>query len=109
MAEIILYVDKDFGGLHTHFWGSEQHFTQLKLFGTNTGESNNSWNDIVSSFVIVSGFWQFFKDEEFHTQQGKGNNAPGLPAGTFGPGEYSWVVDWGIDNDALSSIKLVRG
>jgi hypothetical protein len=107
MAEIILYVDENFGGLHTHLWGNTARFTQVALFGTGVS-GNGSWNDVVSSFVIQSGYWQFFKDENFETQQGKGNNAPGLPAGTFGPGEYSWVQDWGIDNDALSSIRLVR-
>jgi hypothetical protein len=107
MAEIILYVDANFGGLHTHFWGSVAQFTQMELFGTGVSGSGN-WNDKVSSFVIQSGYWQFFKDEQFQTQQGKGNNASGLASGTFGPGEYSWVQDWGIDNDALSSIKLIR-
>jgi hypothetical protein len=107
VAQIILYVDANFGGLHTHFWGNESDFTRLALFGVGAG--NGDWNDKVSSFVIVSGYWQFFKDINFQTQQGKGNNAPGKPAGTFGPGEYSWVQDWGIDNDAISSIKLISG
>ncbi len=107
MAEIILYVDENFGGLHTHFWGNEEHFTQRALLGSGVG--NGNWNDVVSSFVIISGYWQFFKDEGFQTQQGIGNNAAGYPSGTFGPGQYSWVQDWGIDNDSLSSIKLVGG
>jgi hypothetical protein len=107
MAEIILYVDSNFGGLHTHLWGTEQHFTQIALLGSGVG--NGDWNDKVSSFVIVSGFWTFFKDEGLQTQQGIGHNASGFPSGTFGPGQYSFVQDWGIDNDALSSIRLVSG
>ena len=58
-----------------------------------------SWNDMVSSFVIVSGVWQFFRDINFQTPYGAGVQ--------LGPGLYPWVEDVGIDNDSLSSIQLV--
>ena len=64
MAELILYVDSNFGGLHTHIFDSTAHFTQLALGGVGSGIGGN-WNDRVSSFVIVSGTWLFFKDENF--------------------------------------------
>jgi hypothetical protein len=54
----------------------------------------------VSSFVIVSGTWLFFKDENFRSLQG---NVEGL-----GPGLYPSVNAVGIDNDALSSVRLVH-
>jgi|SRR5215469_4727552 len=99
MPELILYVDRDFGGLHTHLFESTADFTQLALGGVNSGIGGN-WNDIVSSFVIVSGVWQFFHDINFQFLQGN-------PAG-LGPGLYSWVEDFGIDNDQLSSVRLVN-
>jgi hypothetical protein len=98
MAEIVLYVDSNFGGLHTHLYETTPHFTQLALGGVGSG-INGNWNDIVSSFVIVSGRWQFFKNENFDFPQGN-------PAG-LGPGHYPSVTAVGIDNDALSSVRLV--
>lgn len=96
MAELIIYVDANFGGLHTHIFQSTADFTQLALGGSGSGIGGN-WNDKVSSFVIVSGTWQFFKNINFDFQQG----------GNLGPGLYSFVEDFGIDNDALSSVQLV--
>jgi Beta/Gamma crystallin len=98
MPQIILFVDVFFGGLHTHIFESTSDFTQLALggVGTNVG---GSWNDIVSSFVIVSGTWQFFKDINFQFQQG---TQP-----SFGPGLYPFVEWFGIDNDAISSVRVV--
>jgi hypothetical protein len=98
MAEIILYVDINFGGLHTHLFESMEDFTQLALGGVGSGIDGN-WDNIVSSFVIVSGVWQFFKDPNFEFLQGD-------PSG-LGPGLYSWVQDFGIDNDSLSSVRLL--
>jgi hypothetical protein len=99
MAEPILYVDANFGGLHAPIFDSTPHFTQLALGGAGIGISGN-WNDRVSSFVIVSGTWRFFKDENFRSLQG---NVEGL-----GPGLYPSVTAVGIDNDALPSVQLVR-
>jgi len=96
MAELIIYVDANFGGLHTHIFESTPDFTRLALGGVGIGVGGN-WNDKVSSFVIVSGRWQFFKDINFHFEQG----------GTLGPGLYPFVEEFGIDNDSLSSVKLV--
>jgi hypothetical protein len=96
MAEIILYVDSNFGGLHTHLFESTRDFTKLALGGVGTNVGGN-WNDIVSSFVIVSGKWRFFKDINFQFRQGQ----------DLGPGLYSFVQDFGIDNDALSSVELI--
>jgi hypothetical protein len=103
MAEVILYVDKDLGGLHTHVFAkavgdSVSDLRQKALEGVGSGV-NGDWNDKVSSFVIVSGRWQFFKDINF-------GPAP-LPAGGLGPGVYNWVEDEGIDNDSISSLKCI--
>ena len=48
MGELILYVDADFGGLHTHIFQST-NLTQLALGGGGTVVPG-TWNDAVSSF-----------------------------------------------------------
>jgi hypothetical protein len=98
MAELIIYVDENFSGLHTHLFESTSDFTHLALGGAGSG-INGNWNDKTSSFVIISGQWTFFKDVNFQFQQGK----------VLGPGLYSWVQDFGIDNDAISSVRVVSG
>ena len=96
---LIVYVDRNFGGLHTHIFGDTPDFTQLALGGVGSGIGGD-WNDKVSSFVIVSGRWQFFKDIQFHPSP--------LPfPGGLGPGLYPWVEAVGIDNDSLSSVKVI--
>jgi hypothetical protein len=97
MAELIIYVDANFGGLHTHIFETTADFTHLALGGVDSGIGGN-WNDKVSSFVIVSGTWQFFKNINFDFQQG----------GNLGPGLYSFVQNFGIDNDSLSSVRLIH-
>jgi hypothetical protein len=110
VGQIIIYADRDFGGIHTHLFQSNADLRNLGVTGQNiiqfSSDSSDSlfvssWNDQVSSFVIISGVWQFFRDVNFATQQG----APG----GLGPDLYPWVVDYGIDNDSLSSIRLVSG
>jgi Beta/Gamma crystallin len=96
MAEIVLFIDANFGGLHTHIYQSTPDFTQLARGGVNSG-INGNWNDIVSSFIIESGRWQVFRDINFRVNQG----------GILGPGHYSFVEDFGIDNDSISSVRLV--
>jgi len=97
MAEIVLYVDSNFGGMHTHLYGTTADFTKLALGGVGSGV-NGTWNDKVSSFVITSGHWQAFRDVNFQVPQGQ----------VLGPGLYSFVEPFGIDNDSMSSIKLVH-
>jgi hypothetical protein len=96
---LILYIDGNFGGLHTHVFQDTPDFTKLALGGVDSGIGGD-WNDKVSSFVIVSGRWQFFKDVNF-----KPAPLP-FPFG-LGPGIYPSVEAVGIDNDSLSSVKVV--
>jgi hypothetical protein len=104
MAELIIYVDGNFGGLHTHIFENTLNngvadFTQLALGGVDSG-INGNWNDKVSSFVIVSGRWQFFKDIDYRP-------APLPFPGGLGPGLYPSVTAVGIDNDSISSVRCV--
>jgi hypothetical protein len=93
--EAIIYVDTEFGGLHTHLFQSVEDFTKLALGGVNSGISGN-WNDKVSSFVIVSGRWQFYTDVGFSGPEGP----------VLGPGLHP-VLPPGITNDSISSAKAV--
>jgi Beta/Gamma crystallin len=96
VSEIIFYVDAGLGGLHTHVFDSTADFTRLALGGVGVGIDGN-WNDIVSSFVIVSGTWQCFRDVNFQVPQG----------GLLGPGSYPFVENLGIDNDSISSVRRI--
>ena len=99
VPHLILYIDTNFSGLHTHLFGDVSDFRQLALGGVGSG-INGDWNDKVSSFVIVSGVWQFFKDINF------GPSPLPFPSG-LGPGLYPVVEFVGIDNDSISSVKVI--
>jgi Beta/Gamma crystallin len=101
MAEIIIFVDTDFGGLHTHLYDSISDLNQLPTLGEDTlsPKSSRSWANMISSFRILSGTWRFFTESDFKNQMGN----------DLGPGDYNWVEDWGIDNDRIQSIMLVEG
>jgi Beta/Gamma crystallin len=80
--EVVLYKDANFGG---------------DSWRTNLGYSyvGDSWNDTISSMIVVSGTWQFWRDGNY---QGVGDQ-PWI----LGPGYYSWVENVGIPNDTISS------
>jgi hypothetical protein len=85
-AHVILFEDINFGGRHTHVFRDEDYV-------------GDKFNDITSSFVILNGKWQFFADENFHSQMGP----------ELGPGLYPWIEDQNAlgpgTNDKLSSLK----
>lgn len=88
MAEIVLFEHINFHGAHKHIFRSEPNLA---------AGDDNFFNDRVSSFVVVSGIWQFFRDINF----------TGPASHTFGPGLYNWVENAGIPNDSISSIRQV--
>jgi hypothetical protein len=71
MAEIIVYVDKHFGGYHTHFFESQGNLHNKDISGTGTHCNTGSWGDKISSFRIISGTWAFYRDPDFHYKLGK--------------------------------------
>ena len=95
--ELLIYVDINLGGLHTHIFKDTPDFTKLALGGVGTG-INGNWNDKVSSFVVQSGRWQFYKNINYDTPIGK----------PFGPGVYNWVEAVGVGNDQVSAVKLIE-
>jgi hypothetical protein len=101
MAEIIIFVDANFGGLHTHLFDSISDLNQIPALGADTlsPSTHRSWANMISSFRILSGTWRFFIEPDFKNQMGD----------DLGPGSYPWVEDWGIKNDRIQSIMLVEG
>lgn len=94
--ELLMYVDINLGGLHTHLFNNTPDFTQLALGGVGSG-INGNWNDKVSSFVVQSGRWQFYRHVNYVEPLGP----------VFGPGVYNWIEAVGVPNDQVSSVKVV--
>jgi len=88
MAEIVLFEHANYHGAHKHLFASEANL--------NAGD-DNYFNDKISSFVITSGTWQFFRDSNF----------VGPASNVLGPGNYNWVESVGIPNDSVSSVRRV--
>lgn len=89
---VILFADANCSGAHTHVCEAESFV-------------GSAFNDVVSSFIILEGKWQFFVDANFANQMGPGRGA------TLGPGVYNWIEAHnalGPDtNDSMSSLKPV--
>lgn len=88
MSEIVLFQHTNFRGAHKHLFVSEPNLAAAE---------DSFFNDKISSFVIVSGRWQFFRDV----------NYMGPASVVFGPGVYNWVESFGIPNDSISSIRRI--
>lgn len=58
----------------------------------------DSWNDSISSVIVVSGTWQFFENAGY-------NGA----STTVGPGWYQYVEDpqFNMQNDTISSLRCI--
>jgi hypothetical protein len=84
---IIIFEHRDFRGRHRHIFGQEANLNNSE---------DNTLNDRMSSFVVLSGTWTFFRHSNFVEQVG---------GRTFGPGQYESVSDFNIPNDAVSSLR----
>ena len=80
---VILFADVDFHGAHKHV------STAVPFL--------DDFNDVTSSFIILSGNWAFYIDANFQNQEGN----------VFGPGAYHWVEEVRITNDTISSLQPV--
>lgn len=99
MAEILIFDDINFGGVHTHLFGSVPDLNQLVSLGVGVlpNGAGGPYSKLISSFVIKSGTWAFYTKPNYQGQVGQ----------NFGPGQYKWVEDLHIPNDSIQSIKLV--
>lgn len=83
---VIIFRDRDFRGPHRHIFGEEANLHNAE---------DPTLADAVSSVVVLSGTWKFFRDVNFQAPFG----------GSLGPGEYDFVGNFGITNDAISSLR----
>jgi len=84
---IIIFEHRDFRGRHRHIFGEEANLNNAE---------DNTLNDRISSFVVLSGNWMLFRHSNFVEQVG---------GRTFGPGQYESVTNFAVPNDAVSSLR----
>jgi hypothetical protein len=91
MPSIIVFKDADFP-----FGDQTWEFSLPSGWGYSY--VGDSWNDSISSVMVLSGTWQFFEHAGF-----KGAST------TVGPGWYTWVENpqFNMQNDTISSIRCV--
>ncbi|MEH2260165.1 beta/gamma crystallin-related protein [Nostoc sp.] len=85
-AKAVLFEDIDFRG-KSYSTGARSDYPYV----------GDDFNDEASSILITGGTWRFYADANF--------------TGSFkdlGPGSYSWVENFGITNDTISSFKLIE-
>jgi hypothetical protein len=85
VPHVILFEHANFHGAHKHVFGPESNLN---------ADDDNFFNDRVSSIIVLSGTWEFFKDSGF--------NGP-YPV-LLGPGLYPSVEAVKIKNDDMSSL-----
>jgi hypothetical protein len=89
---VMLFEHANFHGAHKHVFTREPNLN---------APDDNFFNDRVSSFVILSGLWVFFRDAQFQNPYAGGTQ--------FGPAiDGSWVEALGIKNDDMSSLLPVQ-
>jgi hypothetical protein len=92
VSHVMLFEHAKFHGAHKHVFTGEPNLNAA---------DDNFFNDRVSSFVILSGLWVFFRDSQFHNAYANGTE--------FGPAiDGSWVEALGIKNDDMSSLLPVQ-
>jgi len=86
MAEIILFENGNFHGKHRHVYTTETNLNH---------NDDNSFNDKTSSIVVLEGNWRLYRNADL--------NIPYAPV--LGPGLYSFVGNFDIENDQISSLQ----
>lgn len=88
VPHLIVFSEKDLHGRHWHVFTAIPSLIDVSF----------TWDDNISSFVVLAGQWQFYRGRNFTD-----------PVGTvFGPGVYPVVEAVGIPNKVVSSIGLVE-
>jgi len=83
MANITLYKDANFEGESITITEATPDLSEL------------NFSDCVSSIIVDDGDWEFYKDVNYESSYDV----------IFGKGSYSWVEEYGIPNDDISSLK----
>ena len=89
MGEIVLYQNVNMRGAHRHIFTEEPDLRHPE---------DPTFNDAVSSFIILRGVWKLYRDTNF-------TNAYD---GEYGPGVYERTEGYGVKNDDMSSLKCIR-
>lgn len=87
VPHLIVFSERGLQGRHWHIFQDVPHI----------GDVSFTWDDNISSIVVLAGRWQFFRDRNYHVPVGEPLEA----------GVYPTINDVGIPNDAISSIKLI--
>jgi hypothetical protein len=87
LPELVIYADVNFGGTS---------FRTNLAFPSLSG----NWNDSISSVIVVSGTWQFFRHINFQAGPGDG---PWILKRGF----YKFLPEAGIPNDEISSFRPI--
>lgn len=89
IPQAIVFEDFNMTGSHTHLFANVPDLTQ----------SDDFWNDKISSIVVISGTWTFFADPV-------GEGSQPNKSVTLGPGVYPDVTKKGMEDNSISQIKL---
>lgn len=89
LGHVILFQNKNFHGAHKHVFNQENNLN---------ADGDNSFNDSVSSLVVLSGNWRFFRNSGFD------DDYPVI----LGPGLYPSVQDVNIRDNDMSSLQVVQ-
>jgi beta/gamma crystallin len=96
-GRMMIFEDIDFGGNFMMIENAEAGLTRQIL------RQNTTWDNQISSFVVLTGNWKIFRHENFQESY-----YPTIAQnGSFAPGVYRWVNDYGIGNDEISSLLCV--
>ena len=88
LGHVVLFENAGFHGAHKHVFTLE---------GNLNASDDNFFNDRVSSIVVEQSVWAFYRNSGMNGQYPR----------TLGPGLYSFVVDYGIQNDDMSSLQPI--
>ncbi len=88
-GHVVIFQHIDFRGYHRHIFARERNLNH---------PDDRTMNDKMSSFVVLSGTWKFYRHA----------NYVGPVGGVYPPGIYRWVADVGISNDQVSSLRCIH-
>jgi hypothetical protein len=89
MPHCILFEFANFRGAHRHVFTAESDLA---------ASDDATFNKKTSSIVVLEGYWVFFADPDFKT----------YIVNHISPGLYPFVVNIGIPNDAITSLRPLR-
>jgi hypothetical protein len=97
IPEIVVFGATGFGGVQRHF---NYDVSNARSYAAGVNPQSGlitTWDDAISSVIVISGTWQFFADYNY-----------GLPqSNQVKPGTYSSMEKVNIANGTISSFKII--